>query len=218
MTRPQSTQFIDLAFSRPRPCACSELESIRKSNKAELHDASLGESFALARDDGQSARNHEEADVILVGASPTCTYLANRGIKAANVPIVPGCPMPGELLSAQKPLIVGLTKDPTQLIQIRRNRLCLLGRGGQASAPGSGASSRRRCRPGPEASAACQVSLACQHATAARSWRLPDRAIARLSKSEADHPWRDCTRLAGTVIGRRQAVAQFKCRVHAVEM
>ena len=53
--------------------------------------------FALAHDDGQSARNYEEADVILVGVSrtsktPTCIYLANRGIKAANVPIVPGCP------------------------------------------------------------------------------------------------------------------------------
>ena len=94
MTRPQSTQFIDLAFSRPRPCACSELESIRKSNKAELHDASLGESFALARDDGQSARNHEEADVILVGASPTCTYLANRGIKAAMRPSCRAAPCP----------------------------------------------------------------------------------------------------------------------------
>ena len=92
--------------------------------------------FALAHDDGQSARNYEEADVILIGVSrtsktPTCIYLANRGIKAANVPIVPGCPMPGELLSAHKPLIVGLTKDPTQLIQIRRNRLRLMGQDDQ---------------------------------------------------------------------------------------
>jgi len=92
--------------------------------------------FALAHDDGQSARNYEEADVILVGVSrtsktPTCIYLANRGIKAANVPIVPGCPMPGELLSANKPLIIGLTKDPTQLIQIRRNRLRIMGQDDQ---------------------------------------------------------------------------------------
>jgi len=74
--------------------------------------------------------------VILVGVSrtsktPTCIYLANRGIKAANVPIVPGCPMPGELLSAKKPLIIGLTKDPTQLIHIRRNRLRLMGQDDQ---------------------------------------------------------------------------------------
>ena len=82
------------------------------------------------------ARNYEEADVILVGVSrtsktPTCIYLANRGIKAANVPIVPGCPMPGELLTAKKPLIIGLTKDPTQLIHIRRNRLRLMGQDDQ---------------------------------------------------------------------------------------
>jgi len=88
--------------------------------------------FALAHDDGQSARNYEEADVILVGVSrtsktPTCIYLANRGIKAANVPVVPGCPVPAELLSAHRPLIVGLTKDPTQLVHLRRNRLRLLG-------------------------------------------------------------------------------------------
>jgi regulator of PEP synthase PpsR (kinase-PPPase family) len=87
--------------------------------------------FALAHDDGQSARNYDEADVILVGVSrtsktPTCIYLANRGIKAANVPIVPGCPVPPELLSARNPLVVGLTKDPGQLIQIRRSRLRLL--------------------------------------------------------------------------------------------
>jgi len=87
--------------------------------------------FALAHDDGQSARNYDEADVILVGVSrtsktPTCIYLANRGIKAANVPIVPGCPVPVELMNARNPLVVGLTKDPGQLIQIRRNRLRLL--------------------------------------------------------------------------------------------
>jgi [pyruvate, water dikinase]-phosphate phosphotransferase / [pyruvate, water dikinase] kinase len=88
--------------------------------------------FALAHDDGQLARNYEEADVILVGVSrtsktPTCIYLANRGIKAANVPVVPGCPVPAELLSAHRPLIVGLTKDPGQLVHLRRNRLRLLG-------------------------------------------------------------------------------------------
>ncbi len=88
--------------------------------------------FALAHDDGQAAYNYDEADVILVVVSrtsktPTCIYLANRGIKAANVPIVPGCPLPAELLSARNALIVGLTKDPASLVQIRRNRLRLLG-------------------------------------------------------------------------------------------
>jgi regulator of PEP synthase PpsR (kinase-PPPase family) len=89
--------------------------------------------FALSHDDGLSARNYEEADVILVGVSrssktPTCVYLANRGIKAANVPIVPGCPLPGELFHTKRPLIVGLTKDPAQLVQIRKNRLQMIAR------------------------------------------------------------------------------------------
>jgi regulator of PEP synthase PpsR (kinase-PPPase family) len=58
--------------------------------------------------------------------TPTCLYLANRGIKAANVPYVPGVPLPPELIIAKHPLIVGLTNDPERLIQIRRNRLSML--------------------------------------------------------------------------------------------
>ena len=88
--------------------------------------------FVLNHDDGQSTRTLEDADVIIVGVSrtsktPTCIYLANRGLKAANVPIVPGCELPRELMSAKKPLIVGLTNDARQLVQIRRNRLRSLG-------------------------------------------------------------------------------------------
>jgi regulator of PEP synthase PpsR (kinase-PPPase family) len=87
--------------------------------------------FALNHDDGQSSWGLNDADVVLVGVSrtsktPTCIYLANRGIKAANVPFVPGVPLPPELLEASRPLIVGLTNDPERLIQIRRNRLSLL--------------------------------------------------------------------------------------------
>ena len=84
--------------------------------------------FVLAHDDGQSTKDLDEADVVIVGVSrtsktPTCIYLANRGVKAANIPLVPGSPLPSELLAATKPLIVGLTKDPAPLVQIRRNRL-----------------------------------------------------------------------------------------------
>ena len=73
--------------------------------------------FALAHDDGQSAWGLKDADVVLVGVSrtsktPTCMYLANRGIKAANVPIVPGTPLPNELFSLSGPLVVGLTPKP----------------------------------------------------------------------------------------------------------
>src|ERR1700749_4464102 len=87
--------------------------------------------FALNHDDGQSSWGIDDADVCLVGVSrssktPTCLYLANRGIKAANVPFVPGVPLPAELIAAKRPLIVGLTNDPERLIQLRRNRLNML--------------------------------------------------------------------------------------------
>ena len=87
--------------------------------------------FALNHDDGQSSWGLNDADIVLVGVSrtsktPTCIYLANRGIKAANVPYVPGVPLPPELMTATRPLIVGLTNDPERLIQVRRNRLSML--------------------------------------------------------------------------------------------
>lgn len=90
--------------------------------------------FALAHDDGQGVYDIDESDVILTGVSrtsksPTCIYLANRGVKAANVPYVPGIALPEELLALKGencPLIVGLTKDPAQLVQIRRNRLRMI--------------------------------------------------------------------------------------------
>jgi [pyruvate, water dikinase]-phosphate phosphotransferase / [pyruvate, water dikinase] kinase len=87
--------------------------------------------FAINHDDGQATWGINDADVCLVGVSrtsktPTCLYLANRGLKAANVPIVPGVALPPELLAATNPLIVGLTNDPERLIHLRRNRLSML--------------------------------------------------------------------------------------------
>ena len=87
--------------------------------------------FTLTHDDGQSMWDLHRADVVLVGVSrtsktPTCLYLANRGYNAANVPYVPNCPLPPEVLKLSHPLLVGLTKDPDQLVQVRRNRLRLL--------------------------------------------------------------------------------------------
>ena len=84
--------------------------------------------YTLAHDDGQSMHDLDEADVVLVGPSrtsktPTCVYLANRGIKAANVPLVPEVAISLELENATHPLIVGLTTDPERLVQVRRNRL-----------------------------------------------------------------------------------------------
>ncbi|MCX8500931.1 MAG: kinase/pyrophosphorylase [Alphaproteobacteria bacterium] len=88
--------------------------------------------FTLAHDDGQSAWSLGEADVILVGVSrtsksPTCMYLANRGLKAANVPFVPDIPLPPALFTANRATVVGLTNDPNRLVQLRRNRLRSLG-------------------------------------------------------------------------------------------
>lgn len=87
--------------------------------------------YVLGHDDGQMTQDLDDADIVILGVSrtsktPTCIYLANRGIRAANIPIVPGCPLPDEISSITKPLIVGLTKDPKSLVQIRRNRLRLL--------------------------------------------------------------------------------------------
>ena len=87
--------------------------------------------YCLAHDDGQGVDHLREAEVILVGVSrtsktPTCIYLANRGIKAANVPVVPGLPFPEALTSLEETLIIGLTTSADRLVQIRRNRLLTL--------------------------------------------------------------------------------------------
>lgn len=89
--------------------------------------------FAIMHDDGQGA-NLEAADVVLLGVSrtsktPTCIYLAHRGVKAANIPLVRGAPPPNGLATLSHPLIVGLTAAPERIIQIRRNRLLSLNEG-----------------------------------------------------------------------------------------
>jgi [pyruvate, water dikinase]-phosphate phosphotransferase / [pyruvate, water dikinase] kinase len=90
--------------------------------------------YVLAHDDGQGTAGITEADVVLVGVSrssktPTCFYLANRGIKAANVPIVPGAALPPELDNPPCP-VVGLHIETNALIEIRRHRLRIIGAGG----------------------------------------------------------------------------------------
>lgn len=86
--------------------------------------------FALSYDDGRLAERLKEADAVLIGVSrtsktPTCVYLAVRGIKAANVPLIPGNEPPQALLDLQMdgPLVVGLTAKPLRLAQIRQNRM-----------------------------------------------------------------------------------------------
>ncbi|CAN5907121.1 pyruvate, water dikinase regulatory protein [soil metagenome] len=87
--------------------------------------------YAIGHDDGQGCQDLYQADVVLVGVSrtsktPTCIYLAHRGVRAANVPLVPGRPPTEKLLTLKNALIVGLTISPDRLIQIRRNRLLSL--------------------------------------------------------------------------------------------
>lgn len=84
--------------------------------------------FAMDHDDGQQVIELKDADVILVGVSrtsktPTCVYLAHRGVKAANVPLVPNVPLPPEVFGERRPLVVGLTISADRLVHIRRNRL-----------------------------------------------------------------------------------------------
>ena len=84
--------------------------------------------FTMLHDDGQHTDNLEEADVVLVGVSrtsktPTSIYLANRGIKTANVPLVPGVATPAQLETLSKPLVVGLFASAERIVQIRQNRL-----------------------------------------------------------------------------------------------
>ena len=87
--------------------------------------------FAMLNDDGQTADSLEQADIVLVGVSrtsktPTSIYLANRGYKTANVPLVPETPPPPALDHLRRPLIVGLYASPERIIQLRRNRLLSL--------------------------------------------------------------------------------------------
>ena len=84
--------------------------------------------FALAYDDGQNLDGLEDADVILTGVSrtsktPTCVFLARRGIKAGNIPLVPHVPFPEKVANFKRPLFVGLTESPKRLENLRRSRL-----------------------------------------------------------------------------------------------
>ena len=87
--------------------------------------------FTIAHDDGAASENWEEADIVLAGVSrtsktPTAIYLANRGFKTANIPLVIESPPPPILFNLKKPLVVALVINPDRLIQVRRNRLLSL--------------------------------------------------------------------------------------------
>ncbi len=83
--------------------------------------------FTMDHDDGQLPPDMEDADIVLIGISrtsktPTSIYLANRGIKTANIPIVLGVPMPQSLIEAKKPLVVGLIATAERISHVRHSR------------------------------------------------------------------------------------------------
>lgn len=88
--------------------------------------------FAMAHDDGRGADEIERAELVLIGVSrssktPTAIYLANRGVKVANVPFLPAVPLPRPVLEARRPLIVGLVASAERIAQVRANRLEAMG-------------------------------------------------------------------------------------------
>jgi regulator of PEP synthase PpsR (kinase-PPPase family) len=94
--------------------------------------------YTIAHDDGLAHEEWEEADILLAGVSrssktPTAIYLANRGYKVANIPLVVESPPPRALFGLRHPLVVGLTTAPERLIQIRRNRLLTLNEPGETA-------------------------------------------------------------------------------------
>ncbi|HET9512039.1 MAG TPA: pyruvate, water dikinase regulatory protein, partial [Sphingomonas sp.] len=84
--------------------------------------------WTIAHDDGIASDDWEEADIVLAGVSrssktPTSIYLANRGVKTGNIPLIPNIPPPPQLEALRQPLVVGLYASPERIVQIRQNRL-----------------------------------------------------------------------------------------------
>lgn len=130
----------------PLLAAFADYLGIEKTGKAgaqhEMNDAYFRRieavDYTLAHDDGQMTWDLEAADVVLVGVSrtsktPTCMYLANRGVKCANVPLIPNAEPPAALSTLKKPLVVGLYGAPERLAQIRASRLGVMNAEGKAA-------------------------------------------------------------------------------------
>ena len=113
--------YLGPAVASPRPGA----QHVLNADYFKRIDAM---NFTIAHDDGQIGGGLEEADVLLLGVSrtsktPTSIYLANRGIRTANIPIVPKVPLPPVVYTVKHPLIVGLVATPERIVQIRQHRL-----------------------------------------------------------------------------------------------
>lgn len=84
--------------------------------------------FSMLHDDGHLPDNLNDADIILIGISrtsktPTSIYLANRGFKTANIPLVPGMTLPPQIEDAKKAFVVALVASPDRIAQVRQNRV-----------------------------------------------------------------------------------------------
>jgi len=85
--------------------------------------------FTMSHDDGKIISDLDKSDVILVGISrtsktPTSIYLANRGYKVTNIPLIPNKNIPSQLIeSSKKTCVIGLVCDATRLLDVRRNRI-----------------------------------------------------------------------------------------------
>ena len=90
--------------------------------------------YTMAHDDGQNQEGLHQAEILLLGVSrtsktPTCIYLANRGYKSANIPLIPGAGLPPIVKKLKHTLIIGLISSPDRIVEIRRQRLSSLGQG-----------------------------------------------------------------------------------------
>jgi len=120
-----------VAFSRYLGASVSKKVGAQHALDNEYFNRIEALNYAIAHDDGAEATKLKQADVLLVGVSrtsktPTCIYLAHRGIKAANIPLVPTRDLPEDIDKMNIPLIVGLIASPDRLVQIRKNRLLSL--------------------------------------------------------------------------------------------
>ena len=84
--------------------------------------------FTMLHDDGHLPENLDDADILLVGISrtsktPTSIYLANRGYKTANVPLIPGVPLPPKIEARTNAFVVGLVASAERISQVRQNRV-----------------------------------------------------------------------------------------------
>ena len=124
---PMIEAFIDTFHDSPKPDPGQ-----RQVLDAQYFKRIEAIEFAVKYDDGKDVRGLKKAEVILIGVSrtsktPLSIFLAHKGIKTANLPIIPDTDPPKELFQMNNPLIIGLTIDPRKLAKVRRERLKALG-------------------------------------------------------------------------------------------